>query len=47
MQTVFIKFSTQQGRVRGFYELATRSRINSLLGFVSHGAVRHGPPREV
>jgi hypothetical protein len=34
MQTVFIKFLTQQDRVRGFYELATRSRINSFPGEV-------------
>jgi hypothetical protein len=34
MQTVFIKFATQQDRVRGFYELATRSRINSFPGEV-------------
>jgi hypothetical protein len=30
MQTVFIKFSTEQDRVRGFYELATRARVASL-----------------
>jgi hypothetical protein len=34
MQTVFIKFSTQQDRVRGFYELATRSRVSSFPGEV-------------
>ncbi len=34
MQTVFIKFPTQPDRVRGFYELATRSRINSFPGEV-------------
>jgi hypothetical protein len=34
MQTVFIKFPTQQDRVRGFYELATRSRISSFPGEV-------------
>ncbi len=30
MQTVYIKFLTEQERVRGFYELATRSRVGSL-----------------
>ena len=30
MQTIYIKFLTQDERVRGFYELATRSRISSL-----------------
>jgi hypothetical protein len=34
MQTVFIKFPTQQDRIRGFYELATRSRISSFPGEV-------------
>jgi len=34
MQTVFIRFLTQEGRVRGFYELATRARISSLPGEV-------------
>lgn len=34
MQTVFIKFATPQDRVRGFYEVATRSRINSFPGEV-------------
>lgn len=32
MQTLYIKFLTQDDRVRGFYELATRSRIGSLPG---------------
>jgi hypothetical protein len=32
MQTVFIKFTTQADRVRGFYELATRARVGSLPG---------------
>ena len=32
MQTVFIKFVSEQDRVRGFYTLATRSRIGSLPG---------------
>jgi hypothetical protein len=34
MQTIYIKFLTQDDRVRGFYELATRSRIASLPGEV-------------
>jgi hypothetical protein len=34
MQTVFIKFSTTEDRVRGFYELATRARIGSFPGEV-------------
>jgi hypothetical protein len=34
MQTLYIKFLTQDDRVRGFYELATRSRIGSLPGEV-------------
>jgi hypothetical protein len=34
MQTVFIKFSTQEDRVRGFYELATKARIGSFPGEV-------------
>jgi hypothetical protein len=34
MQTVFIKFLTQDDRVRGFYELATRARIGSFPGEV-------------
>jgi hypothetical protein len=32
MQTVFIRFLTQQDRVRGFYELATRHSVSSLPG---------------
>jgi hypothetical protein len=32
MQTVFIKFLTPEDRVRGFYEVATRSRVASLPG---------------
>lgn len=32
MPTIFIQFLTQEDRVRGFYELATRARINSLPG---------------
>ncbi len=32
MQTVFIRFLTQDDRVRGFYELATRARIGSFPG---------------
>jgi hypothetical protein len=34
MQTLFIRFLTQEDRVRGFYELATRARISSLPGQV-------------
>jgi len=34
MQTVFIRFSTPDDRVRGFYEIATRSRIGSFPGEV-------------
>lgn len=34
MQSVFIRFLTQEDRVRGFYELATRSRVSSLPGEV-------------
>jgi hypothetical protein len=30
VQTIFIKFLSQQDRVRGFYELATRARISSF-----------------
>jgi hypothetical protein len=32
MQTIFIRFLTQEDRVRGFYELATRARVSSLPG---------------
>ncbi len=32
MQAVFIRFLTQEDRVRGFYELATRTRVSSLPG---------------
>lgn len=32
MQTVFIRLPTQEDRVRGFYELATRAHISSLPG---------------
>ena len=32
MRTVFIRFSTHEDRVRGFYELATRSSISSFPG---------------
>jgi hypothetical protein len=32
MQTIFIRFSTHEDRVRGFYELATRAHISSLPG---------------
>ncbi len=34
MQTIYIKFLTHEDRVRGFYELATRSRVGSLPGEV-------------
>jgi hypothetical protein len=34
MQTLFIRFPTQEDRVRGFYELATRSRISNFPGEV-------------
>ena len=34
MQAAFIKSSTQDDRVRGFYELATRARVSSLPGEV-------------
>jgi len=30
MQTVYIKFTTQEDRVRGFYELATKARLGSF-----------------
>ena len=36
MQTIFIRFLTQEDRVRGFYELATRARISSLPGEMYH-----------
>jgi hypothetical protein len=32
MQTVFIKFPTQDDRARGFYELATKARVGSFPG---------------
>ncbi|MBL8795305.1 MAG: hypothetical protein JNM56_15475 [Planctomycetia bacterium] len=34
MQTIHIKFLTPDDRVRGFYELVTRSRVGSLPGEV-------------
>ncbi|HMC90029.1 MAG TPA: hypothetical protein VKI17_10805 [Gemmataceae bacterium] len=34
MQSVFIKFLSQEDRTRGFYELATRARIGSFPGEV-------------
>ncbi len=34
MHTAYIRFLTQEDRVRGFYELATRARISSLPGEV-------------
>lgn len=30
MDTIFIKFATEEDRVRGFYELATRARVGSF-----------------
>jgi hypothetical protein len=30
MQTMYIKFLTEQDRVQGFYELVTRARVGSL-----------------
>jgi hypothetical protein len=30
MQTIFIKFATKDDRVRGFYELATKTRTGSF-----------------
>ena len=32
MRSVFIRFSTQEDRVRGFYELATRAQVGSFPG---------------
>ena len=32
MQTLYIRFLTEDDRVRGFYELITRSRVSSLPG---------------
>jgi hypothetical protein len=32
MQTIYIKFLTDNDRVRGFFELATRARIGSFPG---------------
>ena len=34
MQTVYLKFLTEPGRAKGFFELAKRSRISSLPGQV-------------
>jgi len=34
MQTVFIRFLTQEDRVRGFYEVATRAHVSSFPGEV-------------
>jgi hypothetical protein len=34
MQTVFITFLSQADRVRGYYELATRSHLRSLPGAI-------------
>ena len=32
MHSLFIRFLTEDDRVRGFYELVTRSRVSSLPG---------------
>ena len=32
MQTVYIKFTSQEDREKGFYELATHARVASLPG---------------
>ena len=32
MQTVYIRFTSEADRVKGFYELATRARVASLRG---------------
>ncbi len=34
MQSIYIKFQSEEDRVRGFYELAKSSRIGSLPGQV-------------
>jgi hypothetical protein len=34
MQTIYVKFLTEEDRARGFYELATRSHISSLPGTI-------------
>ena len=34
MQTIFIRFTSPEDRIRGFYEMATRSRIGSFPGQV-------------
>lgn len=34
MQTIYIKFLTEEDRVRGYYELALHSRIGSFRGQV-------------
>ena len=36
MQSVFIRFVTEEDRVRGFATLAKRARISSLPGHVYH-----------
>jgi len=33
-QVVYIKFNSREDQVRGFYELATRAQVTSLLGGV-------------
>jgi len=34
MQSIYIRFLSQEDRVRGFYEMATRARISSFPGEV-------------
>ena len=34
MQTIYIKFLSEEERVKGFYELATRANISSLPGHI-------------
>ena len=34
MQTIYIKFTSEENRARGFFELARHSRISSLPGEV-------------
>jgi len=36
MQTVFIEFLTESDRIRGFYELIRRSRVQSVSGRIYH-----------
>jgi hypothetical protein len=41
MQSIYIRFSTPEDRVRGFYELATRSRVGSFPGEVYQVPLKH------